>query len=106
MAGPFPSRSRPLPDPHPRLLALPDTARRVWIDPTHRREALETVAGAARGGGAEELVAAFDAAVAAGLAALGFPRAGVERVQLADIGRGWRGRKHPSGVLELDLFVI
>jgi hypothetical protein len=52
------------------------------------------------------LVAAFDTAVAAGLAALGFPRAGVERVHVADVGRGWRGRKHPSCVLELDLFVI
>jgi hypothetical protein len=84
----------------PELRRLRGDALRLWGDAQERRAALEHILHAWETG-SPELPAAMervDAAVVAGLAAVGLPRGPVQAVLIEESG-GWAGQKLPSCVL-------
>ncbi len=92
--------------PHvaPALQALHGDALQLWGDAAERRAALEAVLRAWETGNPNlgALVARIDAAVEAGLRALGLPRGPVRGVRIEDFDMRWFGRKHPDSTLLID----
>jgi hypothetical protein len=95
--------------PEAALRHLGGDAGRLWRDPLARRQALVDLltAWAERDDGAvERAVGRIDAAIVAGLQAVGLPRGSIDGITLDVFGRGWRGRKLATCMLLLDAFLI
>jgi hypothetical protein len=85
------------------LNALPHDAREVWADATMRQASLIAILRAWELGSPAlgALVPRLDAAVVAGLVAVGLPRGPVAAVQVVDADSRWLGQKTPECVLQL-----
>jgi hypothetical protein len=93
--------------PHlwPDLRHLSGDALCLWGDENERRQALSDVLAAWQGTRSAALLRAahrIDAAVVAGLAALGLPRAAAVPIEVDAFGRRWMGRFTPEGVIRID----
>jgi hypothetical protein len=95
----------PEPYPHlaPELRTLAGDALHLWGDAAERHRALAAILDAWETGrpDLDALVARVDAAVVAGLAALGLPRGPVRAVRVVNAATRWLGQKVPDCTLLL-----